>query len=316
MRLIVLFCLVLAACPPFSRANAQEVGRRYFPETGHWVKGEFLAAYEQTAEASLLYGNPISDEFPTPIAGGNDTLVVQYFERVRFELHPQNPPDLRVVLSPLGEYLYRPDPNVAVMSVPANYPACRTFLETNHQVCYAFLEFFDAHGGLGQFGYPISEVEIREGRMVQYFQRARFEWHPDLPSGQRVVLTNLGEQYFELYEDLARRMPAGDAAPLTILEMRVRAFVEQAVLSPGDSQVIYAVVQNQTLRPIGQAQVTFIVRLPSGEQERYVMLADGNGIARLRFSTVGQPHGLVEVLVLANYDVFQAKTLVSYRIWW
>ncbi len=48
-------------------------------------------------------------------------------------------------------------------------------------------------GGLGVYGYPITEQFVgREGRLVQYFQRARFELHPELTAGLRVQLTPLG----------------------------------------------------------------------------------------------------------------------------
>ncbi len=317
LRLVVFLCLTVTFLFTPGESKAQGEDGRYFAETGHIVKGDFLVAYDKAPNPQLVYGNPITEEFPIPVAGGNETVVVQYFERVRFELKPQNPPELRVEISRLGEFLHQPDPAIPVMAMAPNHPACRNFPDTNFQVCYAFLEFFDANGGQTQFGFPISDIEIRDGRMVQYFQRARFEWYPELPSGQRVVLTDLGMQYFQLYENPELMLPIpGDGIPFITLDLRVHAFADRAVLSPGDSQILYALVQNQTLRAIGQAQVTFIIRLPSGAQERYVTLADENGIATLPFSTTGQPHGIIEVLVLADYDTFHDATLTSYRIWW
>ena len=53
------------------------------------------------------------------------------------------------------------------------------FPQTNHSVSFGFKHFFDTRGGLENFGYPTTE-EIREnGWTVQYFQRARFEYHPE-----------------------------------------------------------------------------------------------------------------------------------------
>ncbi|OAN47397.1 sortase [Chloroflexus islandicus] len=54
------------------------------------------------------------------------------------------------------------------------------FRETGHTLAYAFREFYDRQGGLPIFGYPLTEVFIEDGRPVQYFERARFEWHADL----------------------------------------------------------------------------------------------------------------------------------------
>jgi hypothetical protein len=61
-------------------------------------------------------------------------------------------------------------------------------------VIYAFFSFFDNNGGAELFGYPISEYgpENGTGRIVQYFQRARLEWYPELAPEQRVQLADLG----------------------------------------------------------------------------------------------------------------------------
>ncbi|MBX6342844.1 MAG: CAP domain-containing protein, partial [Thermomicrobiaceae bacterium] len=54
-------------------------------------------------------------------------------------------------------------------------------------------------GGLPIFGYPISEPFEQGGRLVQYFERNRFELHPELPPEYQVLPTRLGV-------DLARRL--------------------------------------------------------------------------------------------------------------
>ncbi len=51
------------------------------------------------------------------------------------------------------------------------------FRETGHTLAYSFREFFDWQGGLPIFGFPITEVFVEDGRPVQYFERARLEWH-------------------------------------------------------------------------------------------------------------------------------------------
>ena len=65
-----------------------------------------------------------------------------------------------------------------------------------------FKQYWEANGGLAQFGYPISEEfeerNAEDGRtyIVQYFERARFEHHPEHPPDQRVLLGLLGKQVF------------------------------------------------------------------------------------------------------------------------
>ncbi|HKF94617.1 MAG TPA: hypothetical protein VKB96_08450, partial [Gammaproteobacteria bacterium] len=53
----------------------------------------------------------------------------------------------------------------------------RYFGETSHYLRGAFRYFWESHGGLANFGFPITEEYIRksDGRIVQYFERARFE---------------------------------------------------------------------------------------------------------------------------------------------
>jgi hypothetical protein len=43
-----------------------------------------------------------------------------------------------------------------------------------------FLDFWRANGQVMVFGYPITEEIIEDGKLVQYFERARFEFHPEL----------------------------------------------------------------------------------------------------------------------------------------
>jgi len=53
------------------------------------------------------------------------------------------------------------------------------FPETQHYLSLGFKAFWQANGGLPIFGYPISEEFDENGVTVQYFERARFELHPD-----------------------------------------------------------------------------------------------------------------------------------------
>ena len=53
------------------------------------------------------------------------------------------------------------------------------FAETQHSLRGAFHAYWLQHGGLAQFGYPISEEFVLDGRIVQYFERARFELTAD-----------------------------------------------------------------------------------------------------------------------------------------
>ncbi len=71
------------------------------------------------------------------------------------------------------------------------------FGETGHTLAYNFRLFWDRKGGLPIFGYPVTEVFLEGGRPVQYFERARFEWHA--PEGL-VLAGHLGRWAARGYE--------------------------------------------------------------------------------------------------------------------
>ena len=56
-----------------------------------------------------------------------------------------------------------------------------------------FLERFNAYGGVLNFGYPMDNVQVEDGRHVQYFQAARFEWWPENKSPWDVQRTLYGQ---------------------------------------------------------------------------------------------------------------------------
>jgi hypothetical protein len=50
------------------------------------------------------------------------------------------------------------------------------FPETGHNIRYGFRTFWHQNGGLGLFGYPITEEFVENGIPVQYFERVRLEY--------------------------------------------------------------------------------------------------------------------------------------------
>ncbi len=62
---------------------------RYFPETEHNLSGAFKA-YWETHGGLPIHGYPITEQFEEKNPLDGRTYVVQYFERSRFELHPEN----------------------------------------------------------------------------------------------------------------------------------------------------------------------------------------------------------------------------------
>jgi len=294
-------------------AFAQAEPRRFFYETGHWVTGDFLAMYERAKDPVRLYGYPITEAFVSP---DSPNLTIQYFQKARFELHPENLPELRISLSPLGKSLFDASERGLQAEMPPNFSACQRFEVNGFPVCHAFLDFFKAYGGLEQFGYPISAVEIQDGYRVQFFQKARFEWHPELPAGQRVTLTNLGQIFFTLYERPDLQLPY-DNIPDTILDLKVQAFVSQPVIAPDGTQTWFVIVRDQQLSPIQGASITYSLSQGSDVETVTIMPSTNDkGISTAAFKLTNQPFGLTEIRVEVIYDVFVEGSITSFRVWW
>ena len=223
-----------------------------------------------------------------------------------------------MVLSTLGTKLYQAGAPSINQTTPG---ACRTM--NGFGVCYEFLAYFDEHGGLSVFGNPISANEFQpDGRLVQYFERARFEWHPELAAGENVTLADLGWIYFNAHEDstwLNSEQPMNDI-PIQIsapLSLKALVFVARSVTAPEDTQKVYVIVQDQTLNPVAGASGTVTVHLTTGRELAYPVTTDENGIGlvpALVFSGQ-QPGGLVTIDASMSYLGLSAGARTEFRIW-
>lgn len=175
-------CLFLVLLTPFVNrpvpvsAAPSEV---YFSQTGHTLAGQFLTYWRQHGGLSI-FGYPISE--PLEQQG----LTVQYFERARFELHPEfkGTPN-EVELERLGAALTQDRTQDDAFQRKPVLPSWKDsasrayFPATGHYLSYGFKTYWEKHGGLAVLGFPISEELTENGRTVQYFERARFEWWPE-----------------------------------------------------------------------------------------------------------------------------------------
>ena len=153
-------------------------------------------------ESLALFGFPVSQPFDEINPETGERYLVQYFERARFELNPENPAPYRVLLGRLGfTSLLRqsagaepriPNPNQS----PAP-PECDRFVETGYTLCAPFRAFWNRSGGLPVFGFPIAgardERNPTDGQTYQthWFERERLEHHPELAGTPYEVLLGL-----------------------------------------------------------------------------------------------------------------------------
>ena len=168
----------------------------YFEETGHNVGYAFRRFFEVHGGVDT-FGYPRTEELTE---GGR---TVQYFQRARLEYHPEHAGTEREVqLAPLGALVTQSRQPYPTGEPFESGPDRRFFPETGHGVHFAFLKFFEAHGGVAVFGYPISGERYeadhyQSGRIrtVQYFQRARLEYYPEhAGTPQAVQLGALGDE--------------------------------------------------------------------------------------------------------------------------
>jgi hypothetical protein len=186
--------------PPPSSGNCNGANQRLFPETGFCVQGSFLS-YWYANGGLAQFGYPISAQQDETSKTDGKVYAAQWFERARFEWHPEYGNGGEVALGFLGVEAaqgrgHKPDD--ASFHRTASNGQGQYFAQTGHNLAHGFAQYWQTHGGLTLYGYPISEefVENLNGKpyIVQYFQRARFELHPELSPAYLVSLGQLGRE--------------------------------------------------------------------------------------------------------------------------
>jgi len=308
-RLTASFLVLTILLTQRGTAGAQSADVQFFPETGHNVSGDFLHFYKSVRDPRLIFGYPITEQITS-----KDGKTVQYFQRARFESRTDLPEAQRVQLTSLGQATYQRREQVVLN----NSAGCESF-STGYSVCIAFLDFFKANGGAAQFGNPISPFEFHENLIVQYFEKARFEWRADRPEGQRVVLTDLGRLYFDQSgEDPAYLKPVNplDATINSILSIKVRAFVAKSVTHSDGQQIVYVIVQSQTGQAISNASGRATVHWPDGRTQDFAFNTQASGLGIVTFDFKDQKQGeLVPIDIAVTYQGLAGTTRTSFRIW-
>ncbi len=162
-----------------------------FPETGKCLRGAFLP-YWQRNGGLAVNGYPLTEQRRERLEDGRE-YIVQYFERVRLEYHPENVRPYTVLLGQFGRRIRPADP-------PATpRPGAAYFPQTGHNLEGRFLAYWERNGARAQFGFPISEEfleRLEDGKeyRVQYFERARFEHHPENRPPYDVLLGQFGRR--------------------------------------------------------------------------------------------------------------------------
>ena len=200
--MLVMLTLLVLGLGIRPQATAAADPPTYYPETGHYLGGGFRDFWKANGGLQI-FGYPLTEEYRA--ANGRTT---QWFERARFEVAPNG----TIELGLLGKEatVDRVFPQIPPRANDANH---RYFPETHHMIMWGFKTIWETKGGLPLFGYPISE-EIDEilpadnkWHTVQYFERARFEYWPNFPPGERVLISDLGRRLVP--RELTTPLPPG-----------------------------------------------------------------------------------------------------------
>ncbi|WP_299645266.1 hypothetical protein [uncultured Chloroflexus sp.] len=220
MKRLILLVLALALLVAPMSATAQSTEPRCFPDVpliDYCLHPSFVAYWSDNGGLPV-FGYPISplEQF---VGDEGRSLTVQWTERNRLELHPGNPPAYRIQIGRMGaEALARAGRDPFADPPDAGpQPGCLWFPETGHNVCdqepgNGFRTYWQNNGlripglsryaqSLALFGYPLTAPQMERNAngdlvLTQWFERARFEWHPQNPARSRVLLGLLGRELY------------------------------------------------------------------------------------------------------------------------
>ncbi|MCA0352454.1 MAG: hypothetical protein LCH85_10705 [Chloroflexi bacterium] len=191
--------------------------RSYYPESQHSLGGLF-EQYWQKNGGLAVFGYPQSEEFSQVNADTGKTYTVQLLERQRYEHHPELAGTAyEVSLGRLGaerlitlnrHWQNEGDTSAGAEQLPGQ---CQHFATTDRKVCGAFLSYWQSHGldlgdagisyaeSLALFGLPLTAPHMETNPdgdwvLTQWFERARFEWHPANPAEFKVQLGRLAAE--------------------------------------------------------------------------------------------------------------------------
>jgi hypothetical protein len=143
------------------------------------------------AEALAVLGAPLGPVTQELSGDCRTTTNVLYTEHQRLELHPELAWPFRVSGTQLGAAIYQQ--KYRVNEVPRRLNLAGGAIANER-----FKAFFQAYGGLPVFGYPISgmlaepDASAGQPKMVQYFERARFELVPGAAAPDLLHQVQLG----------------------------------------------------------------------------------------------------------------------------
>lgn len=205
-RYLILIVLLASIVPSVTAAEASPDCR---PRPEVCVYPTFRQFWQDNGGLDQ-FGYSITDWYPLTV--NNRTTFIQEFERARFEFNPNviSTPH-KIVLGRVGaEWLdYHVGELKPLLTTDTEFVEgagrCAVVEPNTPAVCGAFLDYHTAHGAqidsiplisrnerLRLFGAPLTPAmrwnNNGQSMVIQVFERARFEYHPNDPAGKTVQM--------------------------------------------------------------------------------------------------------------------------------
>ena len=215
-----IFVLVMVSLLSSFSVTFAASSSRCFTETGFCISGDIQRYWEKNG-GLRVFGLPLSA--PTTTTSSGNRITTQQFERAHIEVHPYIAAPYTIQLGLIGADVLAQTTGVRMGSASsqdatdtqgralASRSDCRWFARTQQYICGEFYAHWQRYGvqldtnkaisepeSLALFGLPIS-AEFRQlingtTYTVQYFERARFEYHAENPAAYRVQTGLLGRE--------------------------------------------------------------------------------------------------------------------------
>ncbi len=193
--------------PTAREANPNDPDGLFFETVGHGLRAPFKGYWERNGGLAV-FGYPLTRVFAERSADDGRVRMVQYLERQRYEYHRENN---EVLLGLLGVETLTQQGRDWHTFPKAESSAAHYYPETGQAIAPEFWGYWSSHGldlgvpgvahaeALALFGYPISPPQLETNSsgdrvLTQWFERARFEYHPTNPAEHRVLLGRLAAE--------------------------------------------------------------------------------------------------------------------------
>jgi len=233
---LLLSAMLVAVMPALLVGGGTAHADTYFAQTGYSIWGPF-ETYWQTQGGLAQFGLP-----RTSVYHAGKDYDAQWFERALFTWNPNNPNAYKVQLGLLGNEITASRHNEAPFLTAKPGTGGQYFAQTGHNLSGKFLTYWQETGGVPIYGYPISEPFMEQSKsdgntyLVQYFERNRFELHPELAGTQfEVQLGLLGSELLDAHggPEAIAAMPKPTSYPASTAGGGIHIPPGTVVTSPG-----------------------------------------------------------------------------------